>query len=1155
MKKMENNSFVHLHVHSEYSLLDGACRIKELVKKVKELGQTAVAVTDHGVMYGAVDFYREAKSAGIKPIIGCEVYVAPRTRFDKDMKLDSHPYHLILLCRNNQGYKNLIKLVSLGYTEGFYSKPRVDLELLEKYSGGLICLSACIAGEIASKLLNHDYDSAKQTALKYSRIFGKENYYLEVQNHGIKEQLEILPMLYKLSRETGIQLAATNDSHYINKDDAETQNILMCIQLKKTIFVPNSIKFPTNEFYIKSTEEMAELFKDVPNAVTNTSVIAARCNVEFEFGVIRLPKFTIQGIEDNVKYFKRLCIAGLREKYGGSINESIKERLKYELKVIIEMGYTDYFLIVWDFIRYARENNIPVGPGRGSGAGSLCAYCIGITGVDPIKYNLLFERFLNPERVSMPDFDIDFCIEGRQQVIDYVVAKYGSDKVSQIIAFDTLKARAAVKDTGRTLGLSVKFRNDISSLIPKELDMTIKKALEKNEDLKKLYDTNPSAHRLLDESMKIEGMPRNDSIHAAGVVISAAPITELVPVKKSGDAVVTQYTMSGLESLGLLKMDFLGLRNLTVIKHCSEQIKRNNPDFDINKISVDDAAVYEMMSQGKTTGVFQFESDGMRRVLSQLKPENLEDLIAVISLYRPGPSESIPKYINNKHHPEKIKYKHPVLESILDVTYGCMVYQEQVMEICRVAAGYSYGRADLVRRAMAKKKHDVMEKERQIFVYGSKGEDGSAVCSGAVANGIDEKTANEIFDEMSGFASYAFNKSHAAAYAYLAYQTAYLKCHYTKEYMAALMSSVLGNSDKLAEYAEECRKNGIEILRPDINCSYCEFTAENGGIRYGLLAIKNIGRGVINNIIAEREKNGAYSSLDNFCERTAELNISKIIVENLIKSGCFDGFGETRREMVSEFEFLMDSYSDFSRRNIDGQMNLFPETGTQTAVRRKKTPLEEYRYTDLLEFEKLATGMYISGHPLGEYRLIAGLMKLRCIAEIKKISGEKNNNSEFSFLGVIDDITAHYTSNGRRMAFISVQDMTGSLSCTLFPETYELYKSRLEYGKIIYVRGKISPKDDYEFSVICSHIWSEKEFKDIVSQKRFCVKMKSAQKETAQRVISVACDFPGNTQLCFYLVDLKKFVRPKSVSGVKICGELMEKIKKVISEDNIGLID
>lgn len=1151
---MENNSFVHLHVHSEYSLLDGACRIKELVRKVKELGQTAIAVTDHGVMYGAVDFYREAKAVGIKPIIGCEVYVAPRTRFDKEMKLDSRPYHLVLLCENNQGYKNLIKLVSLGYTEGFYSKPRVDIELLEKYSEGLICLSGCIGGEVARKLINRDYEGAKETALKYSEIFGRENYYIEIQNHGIKEQIEILPQLYKISRETGIPLAATNDSHYINKYDAETQNILMCIQLKKTIFEPNSLKFPTDEFYIKSTVEMAELFKEVPEAVTNTAKIANRCNVEFEFGVIRLPKFTVDGVDDNVRYFKQLCVLGLKEKYGNNITESIKERLKYELRVIIKMGYTDYFLIVWDFIRYAKESDIPVGPGRGSGAGSLCAYCIGITGIDPIKYNLLFERFLNPERVSMPDFDIDFCIEGRQQVIDYVVEKYGSDRVSQIIAFDTLKARAAVKDTGRTLGLSVKFRNDVSSLIPRDLNITIKKALEKNDDLKQLYDTNPSAHRLIDESMKIEGMPRNDSIHAAGVVISAIPVTELVPVKKSGDAVVTQYTMSGLESLGLLKMDFLGLRNLTVIKHCVEQLKRKMPDFDINKISVDDRQVYEMMSQGKTTGVFQFESDGMRRVLSQLKPENLEDLIAVISLYRPGPSDSIPKYISNKHNPKNIKYKHPLLENILDVTYGCMVYQEQVMEICRIIAGYSYGRADLVRRAMAKKKHDVMKKERQIFVYGSKDEDSSVDCCGAVASGVSEKIANEIFDEMSGFASYAFNKSHAAAYAYLSYQTAYLKCHYTKEYMAALMSSVLGNTDKLSEYAEECRKNEITILRPDINRSYAGFTAEEDGIRYGLLAIKSIGKGIIENIIAQRSAGGNFTSLENFCERTAKINISRIIVENLIKSGSFDGLGQNRREMVSEYEYLMDSYSDFSRRNIEGQMNLFPDNNASKMPKFKSERREEYRYADLLEFEKLATGMYISGHPLEEYELIAGLMKLKGISDIKQF-GAKYKKSELKFLGVVDDITVHYTSNGKKMAFVDVQDRVGMISCTLFPETYELYKSKLEYGKIIYICGKISSKDNYDYSILCNHIYSEDEFRDIYNAKRLCIKLLGNKTEKTSKIIEITNKYLGKTQLCFYLMDIHKFVKPKSAYGVKICRELIMEIESVVSEKDIGLID
>lgn len=1150
---MENNSFVHLHVHSEYSLLDGACRIKELVRRVGELGQSAVAVTDHGVMYGAVDFYREAKSVGIKPIIGCEVYVSPRTRFDKNAQLDSHPYHLVLLCRDNNGYKSLTKLVSLGFTEGFYSKPRVDIELLEKYSRGLICLTGCIAGEVPRKLLNGEYESAKETVLRYRNIFGSENYYLEVQDHGIKEQKQILPLLYKLSKETGVPLAATNDAHYIEKSDSQMQNILMCIQLKKTIFEPNSMKFPTEEFYIKSSDEMTELFKGMPEAVTNTVEIAKRCNVEFEFGVIKLPAFKAEGVDDNVRYFKELCIKGLSEKYGSEINEAIKERLKYELKIIVSMGYTDYFLIVWDFIRYAKENNIPVGPGRGSGAGSLCAYCIGITGIDPIKYNLLFERFLNPERVSMPDFDIDFCIEGRQQVIDYVVKKYGEDKVSQIIAFDTLKARAAVKDTGRTLGLSVKFRNEVASLIPKELDITIKKALEKSDELKKLYDTNPSVHRLLDESMKIEGMPRNDTIHAAGVVISAVPVTDLVPVKKSGDAVVTQYTMTALENLGLLKMDFLGLRNLTVIKHCAENIRVRESDFDIDKIPVDDRETFEMMSSGSTTGVFQFESDGMRRILSKLKPESIEDLIAVISLYRPGPSDSIPKYIRNKNNPSKIKYKHPILENILNVTYGCMVYQEQVMEICRTAAGYSYGRADLVRRAMAKKKHDIMEKERRIFVYGNNGEDGTAVCSGAVANGIDEKTANEIFDEMSGFASYAFNKSHAAAYAYLSYQTAYLKCHYTKEYMAALMSSMIGNSEKLAEYAEECRKRGIKILRPDINSSQCNFTAEAGGIRYGLLAIKNIGRGVINTIIEERLRNGKYDSLDDFCERTADTGIGKIIVENMIKSGCFDDLGQTRREMVSEFDFLMDSYIDYSRRNIEGQMNLFQDNGSMSLVKEKrKVKAEEYRYTDLLEYEKMATGMYISGHPLENYRLTVTLMKMPFIPDIKKISDKK---TELRFLGVIDDIMIHYTSTGKKMAFLSVQDMMGFISCTVFPDIYELYESKIKYGSIVYISGRVSPKDDYDFSVICSHLWSEEEFNEICEKKRLCIKLKSTMKKETEKIISISSGFSGSTQLCFYLTDARKFIKPKIALNVKISGEFIAQIEKYVNISDIGLID
>ncbi|MGN1481150.1 DNA polymerase III subunit alpha [Porcipelethomonas sp.] len=1153
----KNNSFVHLHVHSEYSLLDGACRIRNLVKKAAEMGQKAIAVTDHGVMYGAVEFYQEALKAGIKPIIGCEVYVAPRTRFDMEAKLDGHPYHLILLCKSNKGYQNLIKLVSKGYTEGFYSKPRVDMELLEQYHEDLICLSACLAGEIPRKLLNNDYEGAKKTALKYRDIFGTDNYYLEIQDHGIKEQREILPLICRLSKETGIPMAATNDVHYIEKSDAEVQNVLMCIQMKKTIYEPNPMKFPAEEFYLKSTEEMYELFKGIPEAVENTVVIADKCNFEFEFGVIRLPKFHIDGEDDNTAFFRRLCLEGMKEKYGENISDSIKSRMNYELEVIISMGYVDYYLIVWDFVKYAKDHDIPVGPGRGSGAGSICAYCIGITSIDPIKYNLLFERFLNPERVSMPDFDIDFCIEGRQQVIDYVVGKYGEDRVSQIIAFDTLKARAAIKDTGRTMGMSVKFRNDVSALVPKDLHITIAQSLEKSRELKELYDSNYSAHKLIDMSMKIEGMPRNDSIHAAGVVISGVPVTDLVPVKKSGDAVVTQYTMTALESLGLLKMDFLGLRNLTVIKHCVEDIRKKVPDFDINKIPVDDKDVYAMMSMGKTTGVFQFESAGMRRVLSQLIPENLEDLIAVISLYRPGPSESIPKYINNKHNPEQITYKHPLLKNILDVTYGCMVYQEQVMEICRTLAGYSYGRADLVRRAMAKKKHDVMEKERHSFVYGEKNPDGTISCAGAVANGVSEKDANEIFDEMSGFASYAFNKSHAAAYAYLAYQTAFLKCHYVKEYMAALMSSVLDNTDKLIEYAEECRINGIAVLRPDINKSSAYFTTESEGIRYGLLAIKTLGIGVINGIVNERAENGSFENLQDFCYRTEELGISRVSVEYLIKAGAFDGLGANRRQMINNYEYLMDSIASFSRANLEGQIGLFASENSSGKNEIVFKPEKEYRYADLLCFEKFATGMYISGHPVDPYKTALKLMRVPDSSEIHRNieTGSYAKNQIVCFLGVMDDVSVRYTSTGKKMGFLNLQDTCGSMEFTVFPEAYAKYEKKFIYGNLLYIFGKVSRNKSYNDTIAVDSIFDEEEFSEIISRKRFCIKLSGTDKNIIIQAAEILKKYPGRHEVCFYLTGLKKYIKLKGDYKISLDSKMLSELNKIIKSDDIGLID
>ncbi len=1150
VKTLSKNSFVHLHVHSEYSFLDGACRIKELINYASEIGQTAVALTDHGVMCGAVDFYREAVSKGIKPIIGCEVYVAPRSHLQKDVKLDFKPYHLVLLCKNNKGYQNLIKLVSLAYTEGFYSKPRVDFELLERYSEGLICLSGCLAGEIPKLLLNGEYKKAKNTALEYQRIFGEDNYYIEIQNHGIREQLEILPMLKRISTETGIPLVATNDVHYVRKDDAQTQRMLLCIQLKKTIFEPNSMEFTTNEFYMKSFEEMSELFSQYPEAVANTAEIAEKCNVNLEFGVIRLPEFKAEGVDDNIKFLKQLCISGAKKRYGENLSEIVKERLKHELDIIIQMGYADYFLIVWDFIRYAKENDIPVGPGRGSGAGSLCAYCMGITDIDPMKYNLLFERFLNPERdSSMPDFDLDFCGERRQKMKDYVVRKYGEDKVSHIIAFDKLKARAAIQDAGRVLGMTMKFRNDVASLIPKEIDMTIKTALKENAELKKLYDSNTSAHKLIDESMKIEGMIRNITVHPAGIVITAKPVTEFVPVQKSGDVVITQYQMSGLESLGLLKIDFLALRTVTVLHRCEELIKKKNPDFKLSDIPIDDFEVYKMMSEAKTAGVFQFESSGMKKLLLKLKPEKIEDLIAATSLFRPGTSGSIEKYNYNKNNPDMITYKHPLLKNILAETYGCMLYQEQVMEICRTMAGYSYGRADTVRRAMSKKKHDVMEMERRVFIYGT---DEGKGCCGAVANGVDENTANEIFDEMSKFASYAFNKSHAAAYALMSYRTAYLKCHYTKEYFAEDMSSLMGSTEKLAEYIEECRKCEIDILRPDINKSGAGFSVEGEGIRYGLLAIKGLGDGMIENIVSERQKGGEYTCLDDFCERMTKYNIGKNAVENMIKSGCFDNLGQNRREMMADYEYLIDNYSDILKQNIEGQMTLFSNDNSCTGY--KNTHCPEYDYTDLLEFEKQATGMYISGHPLDKYRFIAELMKLNKISDIKKQTDEKYKNTEVGFIGIIDDITEHYTSTGKKMCFLKIQDTVGEIRCTVFPQQYELYKSKISYGKIVYISAKISQKSGYDVSVIADNICFEEEFEKIYHNKKLCIKIDSTDAGVSD-ILQISQKFSGSTKLCFYLTDQRKYVFKRSISDVNLCRELAQVLFEKYGKSNVGLID
>lgn len=1134
---MRSDEFVNLHVHTEYSLLDGACRIKELIARIKELGQNAVAITDHGNMYGAVEFWNAAKAEGVKPVIGCEVYVARRTRHDREPKLDASPYHLILLCENNEGYRNLVKLVSLASIEGFYNKPRVDLELLKKYHSGLICMSACLAGEIPRLLVDGHYDEAKAVALKYRDIFGEGNYFIEIQNHGIKEELKILPLLYKLSSETGIPLAATNDCHYIEKKDAEMQNVLLCIQTGKTLSDPNAMRFETEEFYVKSADEMAALFKGHEEAVSNTALIAERCNVEFEFGNIKLPKFTIEGVDDNKAYFRELCRKGMIERYGEDPPKKVVERMEYELDVITKMGYTDYYLIVWDFIRYAREHNVPVGPGRGSGAGSLCAYCIGITGIDPIKFNLLFERFLNPERVSMPDFDIDFCIEGRQSVKDYVVRRYGADYVSEIIAFDTLKARAAVRDVGRVLGISYQLCDRAA----KEIDprATLSQAMKESDELSGLYHSDRDMRRCIDLAKKLEGMPRHASTHAAGVVISAVPLSDLVPLQKNDDTVVTQYTMGVLESLGLLKMDFLGLRNLTIIRDTVNEIHKTEPDFDISAIPVDDKAVYEMMTKGDTEGVFQFESEGMTARVMELAPERLEDLIVIISLYRPGPMKSIPVYIENKKHPENVTYKHPLLKDILADTYGCMVYQEQVMEICRKLAGYSYGHADIVRRAMAKKKHDVMLKERESFVRG------------AADNGVSEDIANSVFDEMVSFASYAFNKSHAAAYAYLAYQTAYLKCHYRGIYMAALMSSVMGQSDKLAEYINSCKENGIEILSPDINKSNKGFTYVGGKMYFGLLAIKNAGSGLADKIISERTKNGAFTGLQDFCERVEGRELNKKALENLIKSGAFDGLGHNRRQMLESYDEILDMTGAGTRGVIEGQLNFLE--GTDTSEMNVRIPYkQEYDTKQLLAMEKEATGMYLSGHPLSPYYWIGELMHVRRIGDILTDSTVKDGTS-VKLLCCVESAKLHVTKNGDKMSFAVFSDETGEIEGVVFPDLFMVSGGKLVPDGIVIVSGKISVKDD-RLTVICGAITADTELERLISTMKLCIKTTSSEASFTKGFIDLCTQNSGTTAICLYLSDMKKTVIPRTKLSVKVTKEFCEELKKHYAPSQIGLI-
>lgn len=1063
--------FTHLHLHTEFSLLDGACRLDALCAAAKALGQTSLAITDHGNMFGAVDFYKSAKAHGIKPIIGCEVYVAERGLEDKVHGLDSTRYHLVLLCKNEIGYKNLIYMVSKSWVDGFYVRPRVDKALLEAHSEGLIALSACLAGEIPRKLAAKDYDGAKETALWYNRVFGDGNYYLELQDHGMQEQKEILPDLLRLSRETEIPLVATNDVHYIEKADAKIQKVLICIQTNHTIDEDTGLEFGTDEFYLKSESEMREIFDFVPEAIENTGKIAEMCTLEFEFGKTKLPRFDVPNEQDHFDYFREKCYVGLYQNYGVDVPQTHVERLEYELSVIQEMGYVDYFLIVADFISYAKLHGIPVGPGRGSGAGSIAAYCMGITGIDPMRYSLIFERFLNPERVSMPDIDVDFCYERREEVIDYVIQKYGADHVAQIVTFGTMAARAAVRDVGRVLGMPYNTVDAVSKQIPRELGITIEKALQKNQELKKLYTENEKIHELIDTAKRVEGMPRHASTHAAGVVITDRPVYEYVPLAKNDESVVTQFTMTTIEELGLLKMDFLGLRTLTVISDTVKMIQQTQPDFEIESIPLDDAATYKMFSKGLTYGVFQCESAGLRNVLTRLKPQNLEDIIAVISLYRPGPMDSIDAYIENRHHLDSIQYKTPQLKEILDVTYGCMVYQEQVMQIFRTLAGYSFGRADVVRRAMSKKKHKVMEEEREYFIHGMKNPDGSVACCGCVANGISEDIANSIFDDMISFASYAFNKSHSAAYAVVAYRTAYLKCHYPSAFMSALLTSVIDNTSKISAYIADCTRMGIRVLPPSVNESLHAFSPKDKKtIRFGLLAIKNLGRGFIREIIKEREK-GVFCDFYDFCKRMHGKDFNKRAVEGLIKSGALDGLGLNRREMLQNLSETVAGLDAEKRRNVDGQLDMFSIGTAETqSYEPEYKHCPDFEIAERLQLEKESTGLYLSGHPMTEYIPLSEKLRVTRISDLAEAADDEMSrlydSMPIRLLAIVTSVKKKTTKNDTTMAFVTVEDIYGSTELLLFPKIYAQFSHLLLPGNIVLIDGRVSLRDEEDVKVI-----------------------------------------------------------------------------------------
>ena len=1158
------SKFVHLHVHSEFSLLDGANRIEDLPVRAKELGMDSMAITDHGVMFGVIDFYKACKKEGIKPIIGCEMYVAPRSRLQKDPGIDNHYYHLILLAKNNDGYKNLSKLVSTSFIDGYYYKPRIDRELLEKYHENLIALSGCLAGEVNQYLLNGQEEKAEQTAIWYKKLFGKD-YYIEVQNNGLKEQVLANQKLIKLARKLDIPIVATNDAHYLKKEDAYNHEILLCIQTGKRMSDEDRMKFDTDGLYIKSPEEMSDYFSAFPDAVENTVKIAEKCNVEFEFGNTILPNYDVPPeYKTHYDFFKELCEKGLKKRYGENYSEEIKQRAEYEMSIIKKMGYVDYYLIVWDFIHYAKTHDIPVGPGRGSGAGSILAYAIEITDIDPMKYGLLFERFLNPERISMPDFDVDFSDEKRQDVIDYVSRKYGHDHVSQIITFGTMAAKMVIRDVSRVLDYPYSEADALAKMIPNEIHITIKKALEENRELREKYETDEQVKKILDIAMALEGMPRQASTHACGVVITKDPVDTYVPLYVRDGQINTQYIMTTLEELGLLKMDFLGLRNLTVIQNTIEMVKKEyGIDIKFDQ-EMNDPKVYKLWQDGNTAGIFQFESQGITNFMKELKPDCLEDLIAGVSLYRPGPMDQIPRYIRGKRNPGHNEYTHPKLEPILNVTYGCMVYQEQVMQIVRDLAGYSLGRADLVRRAMGKKKLDVMAKEREIFIHGQVDENGNVVVPGCVRNGIDEQSANKIFDEMAEFAKYAFNKSHAACYAVVAYRTAYLKAYYPAEFIASTLNSYLGNLDKVPQYIDECKRLGIQILKPDINKSFEKFTVESGKIRFGLGSIKNVGTVPVESIVKEREENGKYRSFTDFCERIADTQVNKKCIESLIKAGVFEEFEETRATLLASFEDIIDTIQSGKKKEFSGQVTMFDLGSKEEQKEKEKQKYqfnikEEFPERELLSMEKEMLGIYISGHPLEKYRNIISAKTNITSMDLKEITKQNvtdngideeeqiqksekpkfNDGQNVEYAGIITKIKKKFTKNNKLMAFITIEDLYGTAEVLAFENTVISAEKVLIEENVVLVSGRLSIREDQDATIIANDIKNL----DDVQQNVITVDITDFSEERKEKLRCAIKYFSGDRNNMNIQVKVGDKILP--------CGAIFynEKVKEII--DNI----